>query len=173
MQGTGDTVATIPTLACFLLLSTWVCAALSDLRSMTIPNSISIAMIAGFVLLAPFSDVSWQAALYSLLAALLTFAVCFVLFAANVMGGGDAKLLTASALWFGLTLPLITFFVHTALLGGILTIIILFLRSKNPWALTLAAFLPDSLTNGKKVPYGLAIAASGIININSNILIQL
>jgi prepilin peptidase CpaA len=166
-------VVYIPTLACFLLVLAWISAALSDLRSMTIPNAISLAMVAGFVLFAPLSDMAWQTALYCLIAALLTFTVCFVLFAMNVMGGGDAKLLSASALWFGLSFAYVEFLVHTALFGGLLTLLVLFLRSKSTYAQMLSCYLPQSLTAGNKVPYGIAIAASGLVNLAKTTITQL
>ena len=39
------------------------------------------------------------------------------------MGGGDAKLLTAVALWFGLTMQLFNFLVYVALFGGLLIVV--------------------------------------------------
>ncbi len=44
---------------------------------------------------------SRRSACTSLAGRRIVFLACFALFALNVMGGGDAKLLTASAVWFG------------------------------------------------------------------------
>ncbi len=60
----------------------------------------------------------WQTFLLSMLAAAIVFLCCFALFAANVMGGGDAKLLTATACWYGFNLSLLEFLLGTAFLGG-------------------------------------------------------
>jgi prepilin peptidase CpaA len=156
-----------------VLCACWISAALSDLRTMTIPNTISIVMTIGFVLFAAALGISIETIAYCLLAALITFVVCFGLFAINVMGGGDAKLLTASALWFGFSFPLVVFLVHTAFLGGLLTILILILRVQAKQFHLLHAFLPSSITNGHKVPYGIAISAAGLINLGHTTITQL
>lgn len=156
-----------------MLCACWISAALSDLRTMTIPNSISIAMTIGFMVFAVVLGLPLETIAYCLLAALVTFTVCFGLFAINAMGGGDAKLLTASALWFGFSLPLVVFLVHTAFLGGLLTICILILRAKANQFHLLHAYLPPSLTSGRKIPYGIAISAAGLINLGNTTITQL
>ncbi len=78
------------------------------------------------------------------------FAVCFILFVLNIMGGGDAKLLTALALWFGLTPSLLVFLVNVAFAGGILTLLILAIRWKAHLVTERGMWLPASLTTAKK-----------------------
>lgn len=69
-------------------------AALSDLKTMTIPNWVSIALIIAFTVVAifvfPFETTLWR-----LCAGALMLVVGFVLNALRVMGGGDAKYLAA------------------------------------------------------------------------------
>ena len=69
-------------------------AGLSDLRSMTIPNWISIALIVVFVVLGlfllPIEVLAWR-----LGAGLAVLVAGFFLNAARVLGGGDAKFLAA------------------------------------------------------------------------------
>ena len=52
----------------------------------------------------------------------------FCLFRLGLMGGGDAKLMAASVLWFGLGPPALAYLVETSLLGGVLTLGLLALR---------------------------------------------
>lgn len=156
-----------------LLFTCWIVAAVSDLRTMTIPNGISIVMIVTFSIFALLTGMPLATIANCLLAGLCTFAVCFALFAFNIMGGGDAKLLSASALCFGLNYNLIVFFVFVALFGGALTLIILLLRSNLPLTEIIKLWLPTSLTNGRQVPYGVAIAASGISNLGNTVFQQL
>lgn len=165
-------VSIIQAISIAILAISWVTAAVSDFRSMTIPNIISIVMIVAFVGLVPFSGLPLTTIVYSALTALMTFLVCFGLFASGAMGGGDAKLLTASALWFGFSIHALIFFINVALLGGLLTLIILFLRAKSAYLPILSAYLPSSLTEAKKIPYGIAIAAGGIINLENTLLLQ-
>ncbi|QFI68253.1 Type IV prepilin peptidase TadV/CpaA [Sinorhizobium alkalisoli] len=105
-------------------------------------------------------------------AAALVFAVCFFLFAANVMGGGDAKLLTASAVWFGLNASLVTFLLYVALFGGLLTIVVLFLRRQENTILASGIPFPRVLLTAEKIPYGVAIALGGFAAFPSSPLMQ-
>ena len=97
-------------------------AAFSDLFTMTIPNRVSMILLASFLIVAPLAglglvDIGWH-----LLAGLCVFAVVFVLFAFNTMGGGDAKVLTASAVWFGFNDSLVVYMGDVAVFGCALTI---------------------------------------------------
>lgn len=156
----GNSVNEILLLTFSLLL---ICAALSDLLSMKIPNWLSLALITLFIPAAWLSDVSAAAIGYSFGVAVAVFAVCFLLFVLNVMGGGDAKLLAALALWFGLTPALLVFLVNVAFAGGVLTLVILVIRWKSHWVTDRGVWLPASLTTAKKIPYGIAIAAGALM----------
>jgi prepilin peptidase CpaA len=119
--------------------------------------------VVAFVLIAPFAGLSFQQIGMSAIAALIVFLVCFALFAANVMGGGDAKILSAAALWFGFTPFLLLFVAAVGLFGGFLTFFILMLRAQSNTILAMGLSLPNSLAYAKKIPYGIAIAAGGFI----------
>ncbi|CVI18003.1 Components of type IV pilus, prepilin peptidase [Agrobacterium tumefaciens str. B6] len=131
-------------------------AAFTDLLSMTIPNRISLILLLSFILIAPFSGMDWQTFAMSLAAAAAVFFACFALFAANVMGGGDAKLLTAAAVWYGFNLSLIEFLLSVTFVGGLLTLGILLLRSRSQEIMASGIPLPDSLLAAKKFPTGSA-----------------
>ncbi|WP_105373906.1 A24 family peptidase [Neorhizobium huautlense] len=138
-------------------------AAFNDLFTMTIPNRISVAGVIAFILLAPLSGFAWSAIGFSFLAALSVFAVCFAFFALNVMGGGDAKLLTAAAVWYGWDYSLLTFMVAVGFIGGAVTLVILLLRSQANSVMAMGIPLPASLVTAKKIPYGVAIAIAGFL----------
>ncbi len=138
-------------------------AAVSDIATMTISNWISLVLIVAFPILAyasgmPMIDIGWHFA-----AGGLMLAVGFALFAFNALGGGDAKLLAAAALWFGWN-ELFTLLIYTALCGAPICILLLAFRN---WP------LPERLSNVKWIdrlhdakagaPYGVAICAAGLL----------
>ena len=71
-------------------------AASSDLFTMTISNRITLALVGGFVAVALISGMSPSDMLAHAGAAATVLAVTFVFFARGWIGGGDAKLRSAS-----------------------------------------------------------------------------
>lgn len=138
-------------------------AAFSDMFTMTIPNRVSAILLAAFVIVAPLAGLGLAQIGLHLAAGLAVFSVCFALFAFNIMGGGDAKLLTASAVWFGFDFSLLTFLVYVSFVGGIVTLAILMLRSQSNSILASGLPVPDHLLTAKKVPYGIAIGMAGFL----------
>lgn len=138
-------------------------AALTDLFTMTIPNRVSIILLGTFLLVAPMAGIEWHIFVMSLTAGVLVFLACFVMFALNVMGGGDAKLLTACAVWYGFNSSLIAFLMAVAFMGGMLTLVILLLRSRSQEIMATGIPVPDSLLVARKIPYGIAIAIGGLL----------
>lgn len=135
-------------------------AAFSDFFTMTIPNRVSAILLGAFLIVAPFAGLGLAEIAFHLAAGVIVFSVCFSLFALNVMGGGDAKLLTASAVWFGLTFSLVEFLVYVSFFGGLLTLGILALRSHTNSILASGLPIPDHIIAAKKVPYGIAIGVA-------------
>ncbi len=139
-----------------------VAAAWIDIKSFTIPNKISlaIALIYPAHVLASAGAVNWTGGLIVGAAMLV---IGFFLFSFKVFGGGDAKLLAASALWAGPALisPLILF---TALAGGAMAIA-MWMRHRISRATTLGAFFhagddPDFAK--RPMAYGLAVAVGAL-----------
>ena len=89
--------------------------------------------------------------------------VVFVFFARGWIGGGDAKLAAATALWLGLA-HLVDYLLYASLLGGALTLLILQFRvvplPKMLWGRQWAERLHER-DNG--VPYGIALAAAALL----------
>src|SRR5690606_13650224 len=97
------------------------------LLTMRISNKLVLLLVAVFAILAVIVGLSIEQTAMHVACALVVLAVGFALFAFGWIGGGDAKLAAATTLWlgFGLTLP---YLVYAALLGGVLTLLILALR---------------------------------------------
>jgi prepilin peptidase CpaA len=143
-----------------------ILGAVSDLASYRIPNWISLALVAGFLggaaagvsAGAPLSAVGLDLAVGAgaLAAAVLMFALRWI-------GGGDAKLFAAAALWLGWpALP--TYLGATAIAGGALALLLLALRSATlrPLALAGPGWVVRLAEPGESVPYGVAIAIGGL-----------
>lgn len=138
-------------------------AASSDLFTMTISNRITLALAVGFFILAPLTGMPWQEIAAHTGIAIAVLAVTFFFFARGWIGGGDAKLAAATALWFG-SGEVLNYLLYAALLGGALTFIILQFR-----LITLPAFAARQewiqrlhQKNGG-VPYGIALAIAALL----------
>ena len=138
-------------------------AAASDLLTMTIPNRLSLALVAGFVVFAVAGGLGAQAILLHVLAGALVLAVTFAMFAFGWIGGGDAKLAAATALWLGFgQLP--DYFFIAALGGGALTIAVLALRYFPLPGFALGwTWLSRMHDRNAGVPYGIALAAAALV----------
>ena len=124
-------------------------AAVADIRARIIPNRYPAAIGLLFLLAAALGTVEgWP---WHLLVFAASFAICIGLFAAGLLGGGDAKLLPAVALWAGPDL-LPAFLLVTAAAGGVIALTILIMHRLE---------LPAPTTAAPTVPYGVAIAAGG------------
>ncbi|MNL68422.1 hypothetical protein D3C87_1931400 [compost metagenome] len=88
------------------------------------------------------------------------------------MGGGDAKLLTACAIWFGLTSSLTAFLLYVSIFGGVLTLAVLLLRQQEDTILASGIPFPQLLLTAKKIPYGIAIALGGFAAYPSSPLME-
>lgn len=138
-------------------------AASSDLLTMTISNRLSLALASGFFLLVGVTGMSLTEFGMHLGAAALVLAVAFVFFTQGWIGGGDAKLAAATALWFGFG-HLMDYLVYASLLGGALTLLLLQFRqlplpgvlARQPWVVRLHE-------KGGGIPYGIALAAAALI----------
>ncbi|MEM7425004.1 MAG: prepilin peptidase [Pseudomonadota bacterium] len=148
-------------------------AAVSDITTMTISNWISLVLIAAFPVLAYASGMAWTDIGWHFAAAGLMLALGFTLFAFNVLGGGDAKLLAAAALWFGWS-DLFTLLVYTALFGAPICIFLLAFRNwPLPEKLSQIKWI-DRLHDAKAgAPYGVAICAAGLVAYADTPMMQL
>jgi prepilin peptidase CpaA len=140
-----------------------VFAAAFDLFTMTIPNKISIALVAAFALVAPMSGLPLDAIGVHLATGLGALVIGFLMFVRGWIGGGDAKLMAAAALWIGFD-QLGEFLVVIGMLGGLLSVSILLFRRYVPDSLVKGPYWLERLhTQGNGVPYGVAIGAAALL----------
>jgi prepilin peptidase CpaA len=93
----------------------------------------------------------------------LVLAAGFTCFAFGWIGGGDAKLAAATALWFGFSY-LLDYLVYASLFGGALTLLLIQFRllplpaplARHQWIMRLHE-------KGGGVPYGIALAAAALV----------
>jgi Flp pilus assembly protein protease CpaA len=108
------------------LLALLALAALIDIRERRIPNWLTggVAALYPLYVLASPTPIAW---LGGLAVAAAVFLFGFVLFARQLIGGGDVKLIAALTLWTGLD-HLALFALVTSLVGGVLALGILWYR---------------------------------------------
>lgn len=135
-----------------------LCAAGHDWRTLRIPNWISLAIIALFVVAAAMSPQKFSPLWVHPAAFVAMLAVTFFLFARGLFGGGDAKLASALALWLGLK-GLVPFVMFTGIAGGVLGLLGLYIKKKKPVAQAKPESWVGQLQAGRDaIPYGIAIA---------------
>lgn len=139
-----------------------IMAALSDLFTMTIPNRLSIILVALFFPLALLAGLPLETMLMHVGAGLGILAVGFLLFSTGTLGGGDAKLLAAASLWVGVA-PLADFFIYVALFGGALALAVLLYRRVPDESLAGPAWALRLHDKGQGIPYGIAIAGAALL----------
>lgn len=150
-----------------------VFAAVSDMLSMTIANRVSMILIATFAVAAPLTGMEWSAYAWHFAAAALVLAITFGLFALGAMGGGDAKLLAATALWMGMSPQLAAYAVYASIIGGLLTLILIIYRGSPLSMITgTNVFLRHFADPKAGIPYGVALGVSGLIVYPSTPLMQ-
>jgi prepilin peptidase CpaA len=137
-------------------------AASSDLLTMTISNRLSLALAGGFFLLTLVTGMSLAAIGMHLAAALLVLVFSFGFFSQGWIGGGDAKLLAATALWFGFDY-LLDYLIYASLFGGALTLVLIqFRRLPLPAPLARQQWILRLHETGAGIPYGIALAAAAL-----------
>jgi prepilin peptidase CpaA len=138
-------------------------AAASDLVTMTIPNRVSLALVVAFVCLALAEGIALDRFLLHVAAGALVLCVSFGFFARGWIGGGDAKLAAATALWLGFD-SLLEYLFAASLLGGGLTLAILALRRAPPLPFGLPSWewLARLSDDHSGIPYGIALAVAAL-----------
>ena len=137
-------------------------AASSDLLTMTISNRLSLALAGGFFLLMIVTGMSLHAEGMHVAAAAIVLVVAFVFFSQGWIGGGDAKLAAATALWFGFDY-LLDYLIYASLFGGALTLaIIQFRKIPLPAMLARQGWILRLHETDAGIPYGIALAAAAL-----------
>jgi prepilin peptidase CpaA len=138
-------------------------AASSDLLTMTISNRVSLALTGGFLAMALMSGMGTMEVLSHLGAAAVVLVVSFGFFTRGWIGGGDAKLAAATAMWFGFEY-LMNYLVYASLLGGALTLLLIEFRLVPLPGLLAGQFWAQRLhRQDGDVPYGIALAGAALM----------
>jgi prepilin peptidase CpaA len=138
-------------------------AAASDAISFTIPNWIPLGLLAVFPLAALATGLPLHAIGLHFALAAGVLVIGMVLFATRVLGGGDAKLIAAVALWLGWPSS-VTFLLVAGLAGGVLAVTLLAMRSPAvlPVVLLGPRWFARLADKEQGVPYAVAIAVGAL-----------
>ncbi len=146
----------------WILPAAFLLAALTDLTRYTIPNWLTGAIALAFPFVAVFAGLPALTILTHFGVGIFALGLGMMFFALRWLGGGDAKLIAAVALWAGPGAVWV-FVIAAALAGGALTLGLLFFRK-----LPLPEFMASSTwvarlhDHRSGVPYGAALAAGAI-----------
>jgi len=133
-----------------------------DIVSMTIPNWISLALLGLFVVTAPLIGLSWAQFGIHIIIGFAALILTIGMFALGWIGGGDAKLFAAAALWMGWP-DVLAYTLVSALAGGVLTVFLLFARKTAlPPFFYAQKWSARLLKKGGDVPYGVALCAGAL-----------
>lgn len=149
-----------------LLLSAFpalmIIGALRDVTTMTIPNKISLALLALFFPTALAVGLEWSVAAMHVGVGFGALLVGMLIFALRWVGGGDAKLLAAACLWLGA--PAIPhFLLWTAVAGGAFSILLIQARTfGQPYAVRAPRWVGRLLEPKGDIPYGVAICIGAL-----------
>lgn len=140
-----------------------IVAGLKDLTSMTIPNWISGLLILGFFPAALLLGLQPSAIGIHLAVAVAALLIGMGLFALNLLGGGDVKLMAAACLWLGLSGSGV-FVLATAVTGGAFSLALLASRAwLQPYVGAGPAWLVQLMEPKGHIPYGVAIAIGALV----------
>lgn len=154
-------IASLSSLLLLVFPLVMLVAMATDLATMTIPNRLVLGLAGVFLVYALSANWPWDLVAVHLAAGLGALAVGIGCFAAGWMGGGDAKLIAAVALWFGLSPDLAEFALLSSVFGGVLTLIVLLARTLlRPT--TGHESIDRLLDRGNGVPYGVALGVAGL-----------
>src|ERR1700760_1824145 len=138
-------------------------AAASDLFTMTISNRVSLLLAGGFLVLAIASGMAPTDILFHAGAGAMILVLAFACFAMRWIGGGDAKIAAAAALWFGFG-HLMNYLLYASLFGGALTLLLVQFRQwPLPYALAGQPWLMRLHAKESGIPYGIALAIGALM----------
>jgi prepilin peptidase CpaA len=145
--------------ATLIFVGLLIVATITDIIWLRIPNWISAGiavLFLGAAVTEPRSLAWWGSHLG---AGGIVLLVGMAVFAWGKIGGGDVKLLTGVALWFGLA-PLPALLLAIGVVGGVVSIACVVLRGYGSGALLeYLGMRAVALEKGQGVPYAVAIAA--------------
>ncbi|MEL6365389.1 MAG: prepilin peptidase [Pseudomonadota bacterium] len=140
-----------------------VVAAVTDLAERRISNRLTAALALSYPLVALAVGAGFGEIAQGLMIGVGLLAFGFALFAFNIIGGGDAKLIAAVGPWMGFA-AFPEFLMFTAFAGGALSAGVLAIRSvQSQMPAGGPVWLTRLFPERAGVPYGVAIAAGGLL----------
>jgi prepilin peptidase CpaA len=137
---------TIPFAAVGILL---LAAFYTDLKSMIIPNLLTVSFLAGGCLFALLSD-GWTGLFLSLGGAVAGFIPLLVLHLAKGIGAGDVKLFAAIGAWIG-TMAVLQLMMYAILYAGLVGLLLLVFNRPFARRMTAGLTLLTSLPLGSRI----------------------
>jgi prepilin peptidase CpaA len=144
----------------FVVLCALLWLAVVDVRTRRLPTRAVLAIGGLFFLDALTVRMSFGNVLAHLLLAFGVLVICAALFAANMLGGGDAKLASIIFLWAGpsLWLPALTLI---SVIGTLVSLISLATRHMDQDQHSSPMRVLAMFSGARGVPYGVALALGG------------
>lgn len=136
-------------------------AAIYDATTLTIPNWISLVLVGLFPIVAVCSGTDFTAVGIHLAIGFGALLAGMILFAFNLIGGGDAKFFAAVSLFVGLS-DLASYVVIVVFAGGALALLIVGAKRLDVFGVSMDWFLART-RNGSVIPYGIAIAFGALM----------
>ena len=159
------TISAIAAAVAFLLfVFAMLYAAVSDVTTYKIRNNIVLTLLLAYLALAPIVGFTVHEIGRSFAVAGIVLLCTFALFAAGLIGGGDAKLAAVTALWLGADHTL-AYLLLLALVGGVFAIVVSLWRMRPlPEQLARRAWITRLHARGEtaKLPYGVAITLAAL-----------
>jgi prepilin peptidase CpaA len=153
----------LQTLVLLLGICIFAVVAYGDIRTRRIPNELVVAILAlAAFRIALVGDPT--AALYTLGAGIALFTATFLLFWRGLLGGGDVKLMTATGLLIGYH-DLFQFLFVMSISGALVALAVVSRDRLGRRAVTSPAPEDQEPAARLTVPYGVAIAAAGIVTL--------
>ena len=135
----------------------------SDLTTMRIPNWIAAALVGGNLLISLWLRLPLTAITLNFSCGAAVLLLATALFSLGWIGGGDAKLAAATAVWIGWR-SILDYGLAASIFGGLLTALILVSRALPlPPALAAQPWISRLHDRRSGIPYGVALGAAGLL----------
>jgi prepilin peptidase CpaA len=149
--------------AMFVFAFTMIYAGISDLLTNKIRNGLVLLLLFGYAVLAPLAGFALYELAWSAVVAFGVLLLGFTCFALGWIGGGDAKLAPATALWFGAD-HTYAYLMDTMLLGGAFALAVLLFRMLPlPVRIQNTCWIARLHSRGTAMPYGVAMALAALL----------
>ncbi len=140
-----------------------IIAGIGDALSLRIPNLLNQIIFASFFPIAWAAGMPLEVFGLHFFTCVVLLILGFLFFSANMIGGGDAKLLAAAGIWIG-PMQAAPFLVQTVIAGGILALIVVtWARISGYWEFHDGPFSSKIAGFRPQIPYGYAFAIGAIL----------